>query len=228
MADNRLIKDALGQTFTIRMRDISTGGDGSVQRSMIFTTPYPLDYGTGGSYRDAVKSGSMAAGLAAGATIYSFQWPSSSLMALIKRIKFNAWTLGTGFAAGIAEFTMTIARSFTAADGGGNQSNLIGGSGRLRSIMSNADALIMCATTAALTPGTRTLDADAIARRVASAPVGTYAPMFADAINLFEAQTAEHPLLFVQNEGFVIQAAVPATGIWQFAMMAEWDEVVLY
>ena len=61
MPDNKLIKDALGQSFTIRMRDISAGGDGSIQRSMIFTTGYPIDYGTGGSYRDAARSGSMGA-----------------------------------------------------------------------------------------------------------------------------------------------------------------------
>src|SRR6516165_8739742 len=117
--DNKLIKDALGQNFTIRMRDISPGGDGSIQRSMIFTTSYPIDYGTGGSYRDAAKSGSMAAGLAANAPIYSFQWTSSSLLALVRRVKLSAWTLGTGFAAGVAEFDLFVARLFSSADGGG-------------------------------------------------------------------------------------------------------------
>ena len=227
MADNKLIKDALGQSFTIRMRDISSGGDGSVQRSMIFTTGYPIDYGTGGSYRDSAKSGAMTAGLAANAPIYSFQWPSS-LLCLLKRVKFNAWTIGTGFAAGIAEFDLFLARSFTAADGGGNQSNLVGGSGRMRSIMPHSQALIMTSSTAALTPGSRTLDADPISRRIAAAPVGTNAPLFPDAITIFEAAQGEHPPLFVQNEGFVIQANVPATGVWSFAVMAEWDEITLF
>jgi hypothetical protein len=225
--DNKLIKDALGENFTIRMRDLSPGGDGSIQRSMIFATGYPIDYGTGGSYRDSAKSGAMAAGLAANASIYSFQWPSS-LLGLIKRIRFNAWTLGTGFAAGLAEFDLFIARPFSAADGGGNQSNLAGGSGRMRSSMPASQAVITTSTTAALIPGTRTLDADPIARRVPAAPTGTNAPLFADAITLFEAAQGEHPLLFVQNEGFVIQASVPATGIWQFAVMTEWDEITLF
>jgi hypothetical protein len=228
MPDNRLIKDALGQTFTIRMRDISTGGDGSIQRSMIFATPYPVDYGTGGSYRDSAKSGSMAAGLAANAPIYSFQNPSSTLMALIKRVRFNAWTLGTGFATGTAEFTLTIARPFSTADGGGNQSNLAGGGGRMRSAMPAAQAVIMTSSTAALTPGTRTLDANSIARREPSAPAAASTPFYPDAITLFEATQGEHPLLLVHNEGFVIQATVPATGLWQFAVMTEWDEIVLY
>jgi hypothetical protein len=227
MADNRLIKDALGQSFTIRMRDISPGGDGSIQRSMIFTTGYPIDYGTGGSYRDSAKSGAMTAGLAANAPIYSFQWPSS-LLGLIKRIKFNAWTGSAGFAAGLAEFDLFIARSFTSADGGGNQSNLAGGSGRMRSTMPASHALIMTSSTAALTPGTRTLDADPISTRIAAAPVGTNAPLFPDAITLYEASQGEHPLLFVQNEGFVIRASVPATGIWSFTVMTEWDEITLF
>jgi len=45
---------------------------------------------------------------------------------------------------------------------------------------------------------------------------------------MFEAAQGEHPPLFVQNEGFVIQASVPATGVWQFAVMAEWDEITLF
>ena len=228
MPDNKLIKDALGQSFTIRMRDISAGGDGSIQRSMIFTTGYPIDYGTGGSYRDAARSGSMGAGLAANAPIYSFQWPSSSLLALIKRIRFNAWTLGTGFAAGMAEFDLFIARPYSAADGGGNQSNLAGGSGRMRSAMPASHAIIMTSSTAALTPGTRTLDATPLTRRNPAAPVGANVPLYPDAITLYEAQQGEHPLLFVQNEGLVLQATVPATGLWQFNIMTEWDEIVLF
>ena len=35
----------------------------------------------------------------------------------------------------------------------------------------------------------------------------------------------EYPLLFEQNEGFVIRATVPATGTWQFSINVEWAEV---
>jgi hypothetical protein len=226
--DNKIIKDGIGETFTIRMRDISPGGDGSIQRSMVFATHYPVDYGTGGSYQDCAKSGAMAAGVAANAPIYSFQWPSS-LLALIKRVHVTAATLGTGFAPGMATFDMYVARSFTAADGGGNQSNLAGGSGRLRSTMPASSAIIMCATTAALIPGTRTLDADPLDSRSAGAPTAVDTPFFGGfGVTVFEKLQGEHPLLLVQNEGFVIQANVPATGVWQFAVTTEWDEVVLF
>lgn len=34
------------------------------------------------------------------------------------------------------------------------------------------------------------------------------------------------PLVFVQNEGFIIRATVPATGVWDFDVLLEWDEIV--
>jgi hypothetical protein len=226
MADNKLIKDGIGDTFTLRMRDISAGGDGSIQRSMLFATPYPLDYGTGGIYQHCAKSGVIAAGLAANAPIYSFQWPAT-LLALINRVRINAWT-NVGFAAGVATFDMFIARGFTVADGGGNEANLVGGGGRLRTSMANSQAIIMCATTAALTPGTRTLDPDAVDTRVAAAPTTGNTPLFPSAVTLFEKLQGEHPLFLAPDEGFVIRASVPGTGTWQFKVTTEWDEVVLF
>jgi hypothetical protein len=34
--------------------------------------------------------------------------------------------------------------------------------------------------------------------------------------------------MHVTNEGFVIRATVPATGLWSFAVTTEWDEVVVF
>jgi hypothetical protein len=36
----------------------------------------------------------------------------------------------------------------------------------------------------------------------------------------------EWPLVFVQNEGFVIRGTVPATGTWEFGVLMEWSEIV--
>jgi hypothetical protein len=35
----------------------------------------------------------------------------------------------------------------------------------------------------------------------------------------------EYPVLYEQNEGFVIRATVPATGTWTFEVQVEWAEV---
>ena len=37
--------------------------------------------------------------------------------------------------------------------------------------------------------------------------------------------TNEWPVVFVQNEGFLVRATVPATGTWTFSVIIEWLEV---
>jgi hypothetical protein len=225
--DNKQIKDAVGNIFTLRMRDLSATGDGSLQRSMILASAYPLDYGTGGMYQHCGKSGIMAAGLAANAPIYAFHWPGS-LLALVRRVRISAWTLGTAFTAGLATFDLYAARGFTVQYGGGNVANLAADAGQLRTSMAPSLAEIMWSATVALTPGTRTLDPDPLDSRTVTAPTTGNAPFAAGALTLFEKQQGEHPLMLVQNEGFVIRASVPATGTWSFAVTTEWDEIGVF
>jgi hypothetical protein len=56
MPDNRQIKDGLGNLFTIRMRDISTNNDGTEQRSMVFATALPVDFGGGAHFIEPAKA----------------------------------------------------------------------------------------------------------------------------------------------------------------------------
>jgi hypothetical protein len=227
MADNKQIKDGVGDVFGLRMRDLSPAGDGSLQRSMIFATGYPIDYGTGGMFQHCAKSGVMAAGLAANAPIYAFYWPAT-LIGLVRRVRLNAWTLGTAFTAGLATFDLFAARQFTAPYGGGAQADLSGDHAQLRTSMGTSLANIMVATTAALTPGTRTLDPDPLNSITVVAPSTAFAPYINQTLPLFEKLQDEHPLMLVTNEGFVIRATVPATGLWSFAVTTEWDEVVVF
>jgi hypothetical protein len=112
MTDNRQIKDGLGNLFTIRMRDFSAAQDGTEQRSMILATAYPVEYGNGGSYHRSSKSNVLAANMAAQAPVYSFQWTSTTMLAVIRRVRMSAWSADTGFVAGLAMFDMTMARVF--------------------------------------------------------------------------------------------------------------------
>jgi hypothetical protein len=225
--DNKQIKDGVGDVFMLRMRDLSSGGDGSLQRSMIFATGYPIDYETGGMFQHCAKSGIMAAGLAANAPIYSFYWPAS-LTGLLRRVRINAWTLGTAFAAGLVTFDLFAARNFTSPDGGGSAADLSGNHAKLRTSMGTSLADIMVATTAALVPGTRVLDPAPLDSRTLNAPVAINTTFSASIMTLFEKQQGEHPLMLVTNEGFVIRATVPATGLWSFAVTTEWDEVTTF
>jgi hypothetical protein len=134
--DNRPIKDGAGDIFTLRMRDISPAGDGTIMRSMIMSTPYPNDYMTGGApggiFSHCAISGNMTAALPINSPIYSFQWTAASLAA-IRRVRLTAWATVTAFAAnGVAAFDIYQARSFAAPDGGGTPADLTGNHAKRR------------------------------------------------------------------------------------------------
>lgn len=224
--DNLAIKDGNDNAKSMRSKDVSAAGDGSLQRILHFSTMYPVDYGAGGCYHTVVKSGSMAAGLAAGSPILAFRNPSTTLKALVRRIKFNAWTIGTGFAAGLATTELYVARSFTAMDTGGAALTV---QGKLATAMAAASSVIQYATTGTLTAGTRTLDTNPVESENVTAPTAAYTPFTSNPLraNIFDKLGSDHPLLLAQNEGFVLQSTVPATGVWGWSCKIEWDEVPL-
>lgn len=223
--DNFQLRNGLDALFYVRAKDISSAQDGSLQTIRHLAVPNPVDYGTGGCYQLTSKSGTMAAGLAANSPIFAFRWTSSTMLALLRRVRISAWSLGTGFAAGLATFDMYKAASWTVADSGGATDTITSPNGKLRAAMTaTAVSAIRKSSTATLTAGTRTLDAQALETLVAAITTATNTP-FLNRAELFVKPGAEHPLTLAQNEGFVIQATVPATGTWGFAITPEWDEV---
>lgn len=222
-SDNTILKDGLQNEFTSRAKDISAAGDGSLRKTMVLSTAHPAE--ASGSFQKVSKSGVMAAGLAASSPIYSFRWSNGSSMAVLRRLRLAAWSLATGFTPGIATFDLRVARNFIAADSGQMTDTLTGNNGKMRTSLATSLASIMHATTAGLTVGTRTLDAspaDTLNFGVGSAANTPFAP---GPINLFERLQGEQPLVMAAQEGFVIEATVPATGTWAFAVTAEWDEI---
>jgi hypothetical protein len=227
--ENIALRDANSNIVATRTRDISSAQDGTLQRPMLFSTPYPVDYGTGGCFQVCVKSGSMAAGLASGATIFSMRNSSTTLNVILRRMRLHAWTLGTGFAAGFAVFNLTVARGFTSSDSGGTVVSLLSKNGALRAATMSSSALadLRVASTGTLTAGTRTLDVNPVDSLTLSAPTGTNTSITSTPVSLFERFDGDHPLVLGQNEGMLVTATVPATGVWGFAITAQWDEVPL-
>lgn len=73
-----------------------------------------------GAYVSDTVSGTMAAGLAAGSTIYSCRWgDTTGKLMVLRSIAPEMNSLGTGFTAGLALFELVAARAFTASDTGG-------------------------------------------------------------------------------------------------------------
>jgi hypothetical protein len=224
MADNRQIKDGLGNIFTLRMRDISSAGDGSVQCSIVRATPYPLDYGPGGEYQHYAASGVMAQAMPDNSVIYAFRWPAPTMLALIWKVKITAWSV-TAFAGGFVAFNIYAARNYTAIGTGGLTADLTGNNNKLRTSMASSGASIAYANTGGLAPGTRTLDTAPLDSWIAPATAAGV-PFLDSPMTIFDKQVGEqHPLLLAQNEGFVITAKVPNDGTWSFGVTTRWDEV---
>lgn len=227
--DNISLKNGLSQSYFMRAKDISASQNGSLQAVRHLASAYPVDYGTGGCFQLVSKSGLIGAGAAANSPVYSFRWTSSTMLALIRRIKFQAWSL-TGFTAGLAFLDLYRCVGWTVADTGGSTDTLTGDNGNLRTSMAGTVlGEIRHANTGVLTAGTRTKDAQPFESRTFNV-TNAANTIFTDAARpnaFFEKLGSEHPLTLAQNEGFTLQATVPATGTWTFAITPEWDEVPL-
>ena len=190
----------------------------------------PLEYGSFGSYRKALLSGTMAAGLAAAANVYSWRWGDATRLGVVQKIVLDGLSgSATAFTAGFASVRMFAARSFSASDSGGTAATLTGNNNKLRTAMGTnllTDARI--SSTGALTAGTRTLDTDALGQFSFTVGVAV-SVQYANNVTMFgEDVGPEMPLVCSQNEGFVLQATLPATGTWQFGVSCRWAEVAAY
>jgi hypothetical protein len=208
----------------------------------------PIDVGSLGAYQISYVSGTMAAGLAAAAPIFSVRWGDATRTMLVRRVSFMVQNAGTAFTAGLTLFDLIVARAFTASDTGGTAVSLAGNQGKKRTSFGSSLVTDMRGSaTATLTAGTRTLDTLAFANvfgavqavatnnlmvpamdgpmtAAAAAATGNYGNV---GLALIEPEISNSwPLVLVQNEGFVIRATVPATGTWRFNVQVEWAEVL--
>ena len=188
--------------------------------------PRPID--VLGSYALQAITGTMAAGLAANAPIFSFRWGNTAgRVALLRRFRIAMNSLGTGFTAGVGRFEAFFARGFTGSDTGGGAITLTSNQAKRRTSFASSlvtDARI--STTATLTAGTRTLDTLPFVGITVAVPVTTnfviqptvdlWLPFMGD---------GDWPLIFAQDEGLIIQATVPATGTWNGQISLYWDEM---
>jgi hypothetical protein len=201
--------------------------DGTGMRALR-VTPRPVDPGALGAYRASMITGAMAAGLAANAEVFQFRWTDATRLCVITKVQFDGLGSIVAFAAGFAAFRGIVARSFTASGTGGTAATLTGNN--LKQRTSHGTTLagdIRIASTAALGAGTKTLDAQAFGAVVnglsATAGIGISEGA------IFDANAGGgYPLVLAQNEGFAVQATVPATGTWTAGFTVEWTEVTAY
>lgn len=190
----------------------------------------PLEYGSLGIYRKSLTSGTMAAGLAANSTVYSWRWGDVTRLGIVQKVLLDG--LGgsaTAFTAGFATARLFAARSFTASDSGGTAGTLTGNNSKLRTSMGTTLLTdVRISSTAALTVGTRTLDTDPMGQFTFT--IGTVVSVqYLTQVALLDGDVGPvMPYVCAQNEGFIAQATVPATGTWQFGVSTLWAEVTSY
>lgn len=184
----------------------------------------PLYSGLLGSYSKALTSGTIAAGLAANSPVFSFRYGGTAL-AVIRSVAISATDITTGFAATNATFNMFAARAFTASDTGGTAGTLTGNNGKMRtSFATTGVSNIQIANTGTMSAGTRVLDTDPLASLTGGPTATAGNPIISAGTAIYLPTPNEYPLTLATNEGFVIQAVVPATGTWVLSVTVTWDE----
>ena len=195
-------------------------------------------FAPGNHYAVAVQTGAVGAGASANSEVLQFRWDDDTKLALIEEVTVTGMIATTAFAAGAITLKMTVSRSFT-ADGSGGTALEFGGDSNvdnaaLRTNMGDsAVGDFRIATTAALTAGTQSLEANDIGQITTHSSGGTGAAtpiigsIYLPTNTLFKADfgAGHYPLVLSDNEGFVVRATVPATGVWILGLLVKWAEI---
>lgn len=196
----------------------------------------PTDHGTAGAYTYGGFTGILPAALASNSEIFQFRWNEAARLCVINEIKLSACVTTTFFAAGVpVQIDLCKVTGWSAAGSGGTRPTIAALMKKRTSMPSslvNAND-IGIATTAALTVGTKTIEATSLATIVAPGPItaSLNGQIVAPGTTFWQSEVGDgqHPLVLANQEGFVIRSvAVPATGTWQVAITVDWTEVDAY
>ena len=183
-----------------------------------------------GAYNLALTSGALTVVAAAG-TVFSFRWapPTATQLCMIRRVEVGFSTITAFGAAQSLQYSMQVARNWTASDTGGTaaaftQTN----TGKMRTTMPTSafagGGQIMIANTGANTAGTRTLDTQAMMfTQGQSTSIGTVLI----SVPIFQHQPGDYPLILATSEGFIINNVQTraATGVINLTVNVEWMEL---
>lgn len=198
---------------------------------------HPL-YRAKGQYAVAVETGAVAAGMAANGELLQFRWTNTSDLAVITEISAPGMRTTTAFAVGTISIKASIARDWTANGTGGTVITPGGDTdvdnAQLRTNM--ADSVVgnmRISTTAALGAGTKTLETSDLGLITTHSSGGwssatpIIGSIYLPTTELFKPDitVGQYPLVLGVNEGFVVRATVPATGVWNLGIVVKWAEV---
>jgi hypothetical protein len=212
--------------------------DGTTYRALRVTSR-PLNYGSLGAYKLGMASGTMAVSLVANSELFQFRWPDATNLAVVYRVNISAGSNVAASTAALLSFNMAIARSFGASGSGGTRAVLTGNISKLRTSMGTSlvnDAGI--STTTGLGAGTKTIDHATSNLASVSFGIGTGAITTSNNLTFLPTtellnvdSPSDHPIVFAQNEGFIIRngtVAFPAGMTWTFSVNTSWIEAAAF
>lgn len=210
-------------------------GVGEEARKPLHTAQYPL---SGNWYRYAGFTGTIGAAASAGAELLQFRFLSGTkTWALVYGIQFTGLGIvAVATAAGPLGFEIVPARSWTAAGSGGTRIATTGDNLQTETALPVSQVNDLgIATTAALTAGTKSLDANAqgnIVGGVGTAAVTAYGPTsIVPAGYLYNAGgEGGQPLVLANQEGFVVRTthAGPTALTYSAGFEVIWLEVTTF
>jgi hypothetical protein len=201
-------------------------------------TAKPVPYSTFGHYQSSHQTGAIAAGMAANGELLQMRWVDATRLCLIHKVTITGMRATTAFAAGVIDIKVTRATGWSADGTGGTAITITAPNHKMRNSMGATlfSTGFRIATTAALGAGTKILDAHDFGTITthSSAGVGAATPIigsiYLPVYDIYEQDMAdgEHPIVLAQNEGIVVRATVPATGVWNLGVTVKWSEVTVF
>ena len=193
--------------------------------------PRPLDAGAFGHYRLSTTV-ALVVTQAANGTLFSFRWGDATRLCAVNYIRLECQQTAAATATIAPAFEVFQARSFTASDSAGTAITLTGNSFKKRTSFGSTlvTDIRKSAVAAGLTVGTRTLDGESIMQMgtiqtITNVNTTTYVKQvdFSDG--------TDHPLVFAQNEGFIVRGPTVvfgAAGTANLIVDVGWTELTSY
>jgi len=204
--------------------------DGTTYRALR-VTHRPLDAGAFGHYRLSTTV-ALVVTQAANGTLFSFRWGDASRLCAVNYIRLEVQQTAAATATIAPVFEVLQARSFTASDSAGTALTLTGNSFKKRTSFGTtlATDIRKSAVAAGLTVGTRTLDADPIMQMgTVQTITNVNATTYAKQIDFSDG--TDHPLVFAQNEGFIVRGPTVvfgAAGTANLIVDVGWTEIASF
>jgi hypothetical protein len=174
-------------------------------------------------------------GLAVGAPLFTMRWTDPTRLCVIYQSRVSVQTTAPFAVSQITSRELVVARGWTVSDTGGGAVVLTGNALKKRSSM--GPTLFAAGDirfhSGAITPGTRTVEANVVGQALGWSEGGFEAKLGMDisrADLLTDPGGHDHPIILVQNEGVIMQVGtlMGTGGVQKTTIKMVWAEVATY